>query len=187
MKTTTLDYSTELNKEILFNRINNNQKETEIYKYSNTIVETINKYIKQKHLQDDLYQDCFMKILLKFDKYSGEGSFEGWIKRVVSNTCLDYLRWQSNQRITYLENEQLTSPSSLITPLHLLEAEDTNQLIQGLPKKSKEVLELYVYEGLNHKEISAQLGIKESSSRSQLVRARKSIKEKIEQQEIIFA
>jgi RNA polymerase sigma-70 factor (ECF subfamily) len=158
----------------------------EILRYKKTIVETISKYIRQKHNREDIFQECYIKLLLKFDKYNGDGSFDGWVRRVVSNTCLDYLRWQTNQRITYVESENIKAPTYDITPLHLLEADDTHKIINSLPKKSKEVMQLYVYDGFNHKEISSTLGIKESSSRSQLVRARKAVKEKIEAQEIIF-
>lgn len=120
---------------------------------------------------EDVLVTAFTKILDRIDQYKGEGSFEGWIRRVVVNEALTYLR---RNRSMYIETDLEAAdrePDYQNLSDHL-EAEDLINMIQELPAGYRIVFNLYAIDGYSHKEISAQLNISESTSKSQLSRAR---------------
>ena len=120
---------------------------------------------------EDVLVTAFTKILDRIDQYKGEGSFEGWIRRVVVNEALIYLR---RNRSMYIETELEAAdrePNYQNLSDHL-EAEDLINMIQELPAGYRIVFNLYAIDGYSHKEISSQLNISENTSKSQLSRAR---------------
>lgn len=129
------------------------------------------RYIKEKMEAEDVFITAFTKILDRIDQYKGEGSFEGWMKRIMVNESLTYLR---RNKTMYLEMEIEAADrepdfNKLENDLH---AEDLMKLIDVLPSGYRLVFNLYAIEGYSHKEISEQLGISENTSKSQLSRAR---------------
>ncbi len=119
----------------------------------------------------DILQEGFIKIFSKISQYSGKGSFEGWIKRVMVNTALEFYRTNkvhTGQSDVYEQVEISFSSFSLekISQKELLIA--MNNLALGY----KTVLNLYAIEGYSHAEIAEMLGISEGTSKSQLSRAR---------------
>ena len=120
---------------------------------------------------EDVLVTAFTKILDRIGQYKGEGSFEGWIRRVVVNEALTYLR---RNRSMYIETELEAAdrdPDSQHLSDHL-EAEDLANMIQELPSGYRIVFNLYAIDGYSHKEIAEQLNISENTSKSQLSRAR---------------
>jgi len=114
---------------------------------------------------------AFTKILNRIDQYTGEGNFEGWMRKVVVNDALSYLRKNKNM---YLETDIAAAdyePDYEKLEDHL-EAEDLLKMIDSLPSGYRIVFNLYAIEGYSHKEIGEQLGISENTSKSQLSRAR---------------
>lgn len=129
------------------------------------------RYVKDSMEAEDVLVTAFTKILEKIDQYKGEGSFEGWIRRVVVNEALTYLRRNRNM---YLETELEAAhyePDYQTLSDHL-EAEDLLAMIGELPSGYRIVFNLYAIDGYSHKEIADQLGISENTSKSQLSRAR---------------
>lgn len=129
------------------------------------------RYIKEKMEAEDVLIIAFTKILDRIDQYKGEGSFEGWMKRIVVNESLSYLRRNKNM---YLEMDIEAADrepdfEKLENELH---AEDLMKLIDALPSGYRIVFNLYAIDGYSHKEIAEQLGISENTSKSQLSRAR---------------
>jgi RNA polymerase sigma-70 factor (ECF subfamily) len=119
----------------------------------------------------DILQDGFVKIYKNLARFRGEGSFEGWIRRIFVNTAIEHLR-----RKTFLtpiaEKEENTILYKEKTALDRLGEKDILNLISQLSPGYRTVFNLYVVEGYTHKEIGDILGISEGTSKSQLARAR---------------
>ena len=120
---------------------------------------------------EDILVTAFVKIFDKIQQFKSEGSFEGWIRRIVVNEALTFLR---RNRSMYLETdlEQADREPDYNALSDHLEAEDLLKMIQELPTGYRIVFNLYAIDGYSHKEIADQLGISENTSKSQLSRAR---------------
>lgn len=140
------------------------------------------KYSDNHAQAEDSLQDGFLTIFAKISQYNNQGSFEGWMKRIVINTCLQKHRSQKLYEITNEENlaeEEVEIDDESVSLDYLL------SLIQSLPDRYQQVFNLYVMEGFSHKEIAKMLNISEGTSKSNLSRARLSLKEKIEESQKI--
>jgi RNA polymerase sigma factor (sigma-70 family) len=129
------------------------------------------RYVKDSMEAEDILVTSFMKVFDKINQFKSEGSFEGWIRRIVVNEALTYLR---RNRSMYLETELEQAdrePDYNMLGDHL-EAEDLMNMIKELPTGYRIVFNLYAIDGYSHKEIADQLGISENTSKSQLSRAR---------------
>lgn len=129
------------------------------------------RYVKDSMEAEDVLVTAFTKILDKIDQYKSEGSFEGWIRRIVVNESLTYLRRNRNMYLE-LELEAANYEPDYQTVSDHLEAEDLLKMIGELPSGYRMVFNLYAIDGYSHKEIAEQLGISENTSKSQLSRAR---------------
>ena len=155
----------------------------ELYsRYSDKMLGICMRYVGNQFEAEDVLVVAFMKVFEKMDQYSGEGSFEGWIRRIMVNESLMYLRKQKQTKYHEdLETAERESASEL-SDSHL-EAEDLMKMIQQLPDGYRVVFNLYAIEGFSHKEIAQQLGVTEGTSKSQLSKARNMLKRMIENQE----
>lgn len=127
---------------------------------------------------EDILQNAFIKVFSKCDLYTGKGSLEGWIKRVVVNTAIETFRQNQGKYTTSLEdNEQLQLTSDVGTDQ--TGYKDLLRLVQQLPVGYRTVFNLYAIEGYAHKEIAEILGISEGASKSQLSRARQWLQERL--------
>ncbi|MEZ4973976.1 MAG: sigma-70 family RNA polymerase sigma factor [Cyclobacteriaceae bacterium] len=136
------------------------------------------RYIPSKMEAEDVLVTAFTKLFERIDQYKGEGSFEGWIRRIVVNESLTYLRRNKNM---YLETEIEVvdrTPDYAQLDTHL-EAADLMRLVGDLPTGYRMVFNLYAIDGYSHKEIADQLGISENTSKSQLSRARALLQKKL--------
>jgi len=129
------------------------------------------RYVKDSMEAEDVLVTAFTKILDKIDQYKSEGSFEGWIRRVVVNEALTWLRRNRNMYLE-LELEAADDEPDYKSLSDHLEAEDLMTMINELPSGYRIVFNLYAIDGYSHKEIADQLGISENTSKSQLSRAR---------------
>lgn len=133
---------------------------------------------------EDVLVEALFKVLTKLDKYSGAGSFEGWIRRIVVNENLMHLRKrkQTNYNL-HIEQDNIQIPTDENIDAELA-AEDILQLLQHLTPGYRTVFNLYVIEGYKHKEIAELLGISINTSKSQLIMARKKLRELLLQQQV---
>ncbi|MBV4358299.1 RNA polymerase sigma factor [Pinibacter aurantiacus] len=126
----------------------------------------------------DLLQEGFIKVFKNLQKFRGEGSFEGWMRRVFVNTCIEHFR-----KKVYLnsitENEERTIEDYSANALDNLAEKDIVQLIQELSPGYRTVFNLYVVEGFSHKEIGDLLQISEGTSKSQLARAKMLLQKRV--------
>ncbi|WP_194776751.1 RNA polymerase sigma factor [Pararhodonellum marinum] len=141
------------------------------------------RYVKERDLAEDVMIEGFMKIFEKLPQYEAKGSFEGWMKRVMVTQSLLALR--NNKYLSMEINlEPEVENSQIQIETDHLETSDLMDLIKHLPVGYRTVFNLYAIEGYSHQEIAKLLGITESTSKSQLSRARQILKQKIADQQI---
>lgn len=137
------------------------------------------RYVRQKEEANDVLQDSFVRVFLNLKYYRGDGSFEGWIRRIVVNTAINH--YKSNLKFMRDLNIDDVRPGNHIDneALSRISTEELLQLIQKLPDGFRMVFNLFVIEGYDHKEIGHMLGISESTSKSQLHRAKAALQKKL--------
>ena len=115
---------------------------------------------------------AFTKVFHHVDgfSYKGEGSFKAWIKKVMINESLMWLRRRHNFHLTESLNQSEPEPS--LEPVSEMDAEDIYRFVTALPTGYRTVFNLSVVEGYSHQEIASSLGITESTSRTQLFKAK---------------
>ncbi len=146
-------------------------------KYKRRYMLTCLRYVKSKSDAEDVVQDAFVQIYRDLHQFNEEkGKFYTWSNRVVINTCLQKLRKKSvlNVFTDIMEYGQKFSINAMA--IENLNLEDLTKLIQKLPKGYRTVFNLYVIDGYTHKEIAEMLQISESTSKTQLMRAKKLLK-----------
>ncbi|MCU0418517.1 MAG: RNA polymerase sigma factor [Cyclobacteriaceae bacterium] len=136
------------------------------------------RYVKDRMQAEDVWIAAFAKILQRVDQYSGEGSFEGWMRRVVVNESLTHLRKQRSVFLPF-DTDHAPHPEDTPTGDDTLAAEDLLKMIDALPEGYRIVFNLYAIEGYSHKEIAERLGIQENTSKSQLSRARAALQQRL--------
>jgi len=141
------------------------------------------RYCKRREEAEDVLHEGFIKVFANVSKFRGEGSFEGWIKRIMINTSLSYynasLKHYFQSGIEQIED---------LTASHEEESIYSNApsrsellgLIQDLPEGYRFVFNMYVFEDFSHKEIASMLGISINTSKSQLAKARRRLQKKLE-------
>ncbi|PIF32950.1 RNA polymerase sigma-70 factor (ECF subfamily) [Flavobacterium sp. 9] len=156
---------------------NNRQAQQQIYsRFSPKMLSVCRQYIKDIQLAEDVMITAFMKVFTNLNKFENKGSFEGWIRRIMVNECISYLRVQKKVKFTedeiYVEESFNAIDSKFST-------DQIQFLIDALPDGYKMVFNLYAIEGYKHNEIAKMLGINEGTSKSQLSHARKMLQTQI--------
>ena len=132
------------------------------------------RYLKSKEDAEDLLVHSFYKILSNLHKYSGKGSFEGWMKKLLVNECLMFLRKRHNFHMS-IESAHFIAVEE-VTVTDKLQYDDLIACLALLPPGYRTVFNLYVIEGYKHREIAEQLGISINTSKSQLILAKQRMK-----------
>lgn len=140
--------------------------------YSGKMMAVCLRYCKDRETAKDLLHDGFVKIYTHLDSFKGAGSFEGWIRRIMVNTALEFLRKQNDEGYHLDVEEAWSLSDDSIGALDRMQVEELIQLIQQLPDTYRTTFNLFVVEGYSHKEIAETMNITESSSRVYLTRAR---------------
>lgn len=140
------------------------------------------KYAANYEDAQDGFQDGFIQIFKTIHQYQFNGSFEGWLKRVMATTILQQYRKKSPAIASEEEIQNWTNEEdvTLDYPDELLDMNYLTELIQALPDKYRMVFSLYVIDGFTHKDIAEIMGITEGTSKSNLSRAKHILKQKIE-------
>lgn len=141
-------------------------------RYAGRMLAICLRYARHRLEAEDILQDAFIKIFDKIASFEFKGSFESWIRRIVVNTALKNYRKSSFQyeQIGLEEELDVAIDPVIYGDLH---TEELMNLVARLPDGYRIVFNLFAIEGYSHREIAETLNIKESSSRSQLVKARK--------------
>lgn len=156
---------------------NNRQAQHKIYTvYASKMLGVCRQYIKDLHQAEDVMITAFMKVFTNLKNFEHKGSFEGWIRRIMVNECISFIR--ANKKVSFLEDEyyQEESFNSIDSQFTV---EEIQFLIDALPDGYKMVFNLYAIEGYKHQEIAAMLNINEGTSKSQLSHARRILQTEI--------
>lgn len=136
------------------------------------------RYAKDDTDAQEILQTGFIKVFKGIASFRGEGSFEGWVRRIMVNVAIEhYHKTKRNQMLVELDAVEELAGDSF--EMDGLETQDLMKLVRGLPEGFRMVFNMYAVEGYTHREISKALGISEGTSKSQLSRARGWLKEKI--------
>ncbi len=155
-----------------------------LYKtYYSTFLKVCARYAKDMQDAEQLLNDGFLKVFTQVEHFKNAGSFEGWMRRIMVNTCLDYLRSTAlkqdmvmHVRAVPAEETQLSVSNVAIENM---EFKEMVNIIQSLPAMTRTVFNLFVFDGFSHKEIGAQLEISEGTSHWHLHQARNTLQKKI--------
>lgn len=157
----------------------NRRMQEELYRrFSPRMYAVCLRYAGTSEEAQDILQEGFIKIFKKLETFRGEGSFEGWIRRIFVNTAIEHFRRKKYlQPVT--EKEESTLEGNYLSVLDDLAERDIMALVQQLSPGYRTVFNMYVVEGYTHKEIGDQLGISEGTSKSQLSRAKVILQEMV--------
>ena len=135
------------------------------------------RYVGNADIAKDVLHDGFVKVFSSIKSYRGEGSFEGWVRRIIVNTALEYLR----QRKDYMEVD-IDQANNSVTDKTTSEYDYSFllDLVMKLPPQYRTVFNLYAIDEYSHAEIAEMLNISESTSKSDYSRARAILKSKLE-------
>lgn len=153
-------------------------------KYGSTMFGVCLRYAQTKVEAEDILQEGFLKVFENIASFRGEGSFEGWIKRIMINHALNHRR--KSTRNPYLVNIEeineidIQQDGDEEREFHTVPTETMMGIIAAMPEGYKTVFNLFVFEDFSHKEIAEMLGISENTSKTQLLKSRRYLRNKLE-------
>jgi RNA polymerase sigma-70 factor (ECF subfamily) len=134
------------------------------------------RYIKDAHFAEDVMIEGFVKVFQHLGSFRQEGSFEGWVRRIMVRQAIDFLR---KREFIVFEDELQESEAGSEEPSDVLLLDQIERWVEELPDGCKTVFYLYVVEGYKHNEIAELLNISENTSKTQLHKARKALQQRI--------
>jgi RNA polymerase sigma factor (sigma-70 family) len=152
-------------------------------KYVSLMLSICLRYSKSRDEAEDLLQEGFLKIFQNINTYRKQGSLEGWIKRIMINHALN--QYKKNRKIPFAEDVDSINENEILSVHEEIEknepvpAETLLAMIQSLPEGYRMVFNLYVFEGYSHREIAEAINFSENTSKTQLMKARRQLQEKI--------
>lgn len=149
-------------------------------RYGSKMLAVVRRYARHEMEAEDMLQDGFVKVFKYIDTFGNRGSFEGWIRRIMINTALKHCSKVAFKKES-IGVEKLPENSTDPAIFSKLGIDELMKLVQDLPDGYRIVFNLYAVEGYNHKEIADLLNIGESTSRSQLVKARRILQQRVEE------
>jgi len=152
-------------------------------RYASKMLAVCVRYVTNRGEAEEVLMDGFMRIFERIDQYKGAGSFEGWVRRIMINEALMHLRKNKHWREEVALDETPIEADVTWADEQLM-AKDLLQLLQQLPEGYRMVFNLYAIEGYNHAEIAETLDITESTSKSQLHRARATLQRLLSQTDV---
>lgn len=159
--------------------INGDQKAFyEIYQlYSKAMFNICHRIIGNQEEAEDVLQEAFVNAFQHIHSYQGKASFGAWLKKIIVNKAVSYLRKQQLELVELEDRFELKNEGEVNDIDLVLKVETIRDAIQKLPNGFRVVFSLYLLEGYDHKEISEILGISESTSKSQYNRAKNKLRE----------
>lgn len=156
------------------------QAQYKLYRhYSKAMYNTAVRMLANKMDAEDVLQEAFVAAFRKLDDFRGESTFGAWLKRIVINHCINFLKMK---KLVYEDIDNHTSTAldgGLNWTDHAYNLEEIHQTIKTLPSGARAVFNLFLLEGYKHQEIAAMLNISESTSKSQYQRAKVLLQEKL--------
>ncbi|MGB5645945.1 RNA polymerase sigma factor [Muriicola sp.] len=146
-------------------------------KFAPKMLSVCRQYIKDQHFAEDVMICGFVKVFKNLHSFRNEGSFEGWIRKIMIRESITFLR--KNQFVVFDTDQMDEVVEENLYLESSLQATEVQTLVDSLPEGYKMVFVLYVVEGYKHQEIAEMLNISESTSKSQLFKARNYLQQRI--------
>ena len=143
------------------------------------MMKVCNKYTTDAEKSASIYNDAMFKVFKNISRYKEDGKIMGWVKRIVINTCIDFVRLKTPQPTIEIKETHEAEYTIEETVLHKLSAQEIQKVIRQLPSNAATVFNLYVYDEYTHTEIAEILKIPAGTSRYYLSEARRFLKCKI--------
>lgn len=143
------------------------------------------RILKNRDEAEDTIQEAFIKAYNKINQYNFQATFGAWLKKIVVNQALDYLRKESKRMMNDIADENIVEEQDIDWEDIDLRVDIVKKAIHNLPTGFRAVASLYLFEGYEHKEIAEILSISENTSKSQFHRAKKKIKDFIKKDETV--
>lgn len=140
--------------------------------YAKQMLGVCYRYTKSMEDAEDVLQEGFIRVFRNLDKFKGEGELGAWIRKIMVNAALNFLKKHQAYRDELIIKEEFMHPVTDVDPAIILHAKELIQLVRQLPAGYQTIFNLYAVEGYSHVEIGKMMGISESTSRSQYMRAR---------------
>lgn len=138
------------------------------------------RYMKNEADAEDVLHDAFVKIFSRLRQFRGDGNFEGWIRRIVVNTAISHLG-RGKRLLGKIDEPDCTTADTTETILEKIGYKQIIEILAQMPIGYRTIFNLYAIEGYSHKEIGKILKINEATSRSQYMRARQMLAEKVKE------
>lgn len=139
------------------------------------------RYVGDRTLAEDILQEGFITLFTRLDSYKGDGSFEGWARRIFATSALMWLRKKDALKMSDELEVVRGMTSDTTSQIQNIGYKELMNLVMSLPTGFRTVFNMYAIEGFSHKEISKILGISETTSRTQFSRARAWLQNKIKE------
>nr|WP_316812098.1 sigma-70 family RNA polymerase sigma factor [Pedobacter heparinus] len=160
-------------------RAGNRKMQEALYRQTSAVMLAVcMRYVKDRATAEDVLQTGYIKVFQKLQEYRGDGSLEGWIRRIMVNTAIENYR-KNLRSINMVPIDDAFDQPATGFDFSRLGMQDLLTIIQKLADGYRLVFNMYAIEGYSHKEIGAALGISEGASKSQLSRARAILREEI--------
>lgn len=161
----------------------NRQAQQRIFeKHSPKMLSICRQYIKDLNDAEEVMLNGFFKVFTHLQKFENNGSFEGWIRKIMVRECISFLRSHKQVNFSNGEISEIVEVPQVENPT--FDAPHLQNIIDALPEGYKIVFVMYAVEGYKHSEIAKMLHISEGTSKSQLFKARKMLQERLKNQKI---
>ncbi|MBE6251247.1 MAG: sigma-70 family RNA polymerase sigma factor [Bacteroidales bacterium] len=141
------------------------------------------RYVGDRSVAEDILQEGFITLFTRIGTYKGEGSFEGWARRIFVTTALMHLRKKDALRMSDDLEAARGLKTDTTTQMENIGYKELMDMVMSLPTGFRTIFNMYAVEGYSHKEIAEILGISEVTSRTQFSRARAVLQKKIKERE----
>ncbi len=131
------------------------------------------RYAANREEAEEILQEGFLKVFEKIEQFRSAGSFEGWVRRIMVNAALERFRTKRKVQVADVDFDKLNETAGMEEDITgKMETKELLEMVQTLPPAYRLVFNLYVFEGMKHREIASELGISEGTSKSNLSDAR---------------
>ena len=159
-------------------KVNDRNAQMQLYrKYCDGMFSVAMGFLRNEDDAEDVLQESFIKAFQRIDQYKGEVTFGAWLKRIVVNGCIDFLKSQKQRLVTLDETYMHISEEDQWEVKEDIDLDEVKEAIAALPAKYSYVVQLYLVEGYDHSEIAEILTISETASRTRLLRGKAKLKD----------
>lgn len=165
-------------------KANDRMAQLKLYKqYCEGMFYVAMRFVQNSDDAEDVVQESFIKAFQRIQQFKGEVTFGAWLKRIVINNCIDFLKSKKNQFVELDENYMHVAEDNDWTVDIDVTIDQVKRAIGQLPEKYKYVVMMFLIEGYDHREISQVLKLSETASRTRLLRGKSYLKELLKEKE----